>query len=314
MSSILLRNVSRSPASGALRNVVLRNRFRTMPRSSPSSISFSTRSSTQHASSSPLKALAVGSIFATATILYSFYFAGSIEQETFNAVEPKYQALFPEDAWQPGTKVDPFLRRIEVDGRELWLLGLGVRTVSFLKIHVYAVGIYVDKDDIPKITSTLSALKSDKDAKEAALDPDTALDLFTTLLDSNVRFALRIVPSRNTDFSHLRDGFVRSIMASIKNRRIDQSADSGSGIAEIRSALGRKMTAPRNSELLLTIDDKGSLTMTYAAPREAEKERLGVVTDKTIVKALFLHYLTPPTAASEEARVSFAESIASITP
>jgi hypothetical protein len=47
--------------------------------------------------------------------------------------------------------------------------------------------------------------------------------LINNLLDTGVRCALRIVPVRNTDFSHLRDGFTRAVQARQKIARNSKS-------------------------------------------------------------------------------------------
>ncbi|KAK9385994.1 chalcone-flavanone isomerase-domain-containing protein [Lipomyces mesembrius] len=232
-----------------------------------------------------------------------------IEQESI-AVDPRFKTLFPNEAWKPDTSVDPFMRSITIDGTEFWLLGLGVRTVSFLKLHVYAVGIYVAKDDVPEILTKVESISSDLDTRSIVLDNKFGLEIFDALLQQPIRFALRIVPARNTDFGHLRDGFVRSVMASIKSHHsIIGDADSSDGINQLRSLFSRKLSVPKNGELMMTMNKSGMLNCTYS-PKMKDSEVLGTVTDRSVVKALMLHYLAGPQAASEQARVAFADSVA----
>lgn len=47
--------------------------------------------------------------------------------------------------------------------------------------------------------------------------------LISNLLDTGTRCALRIVPVRNTDFAHLRDGFTRAVQARQKMARKSNS-------------------------------------------------------------------------------------------
>ncbi|KAK9448067.1 chalcone-flavanone isomerase-domain-containing protein [Limtongia smithiae] len=250
-----------------------------------------------------LSAVAAGALY-TAT-------ASPVQQDTdhFATVDPKFAPLFPEETWKPDASVNPFLRRVSSSGTEYWLLGLGMRMVSFLKMYVYAVGIYVAKEDLPAVMTAVSAA-----SPEAALDTKSGTELFSALLDSHTRFALRIVPVRNTDFSHLRDGFVRSIIASMKSHAaiFDSHADTTLGISEFRNVFGRKLTVPKNGELLMVIRKDGTLECTYAPRGAYEKEVLGTVTDKDVIKALFLHYLAGPNAASEQARTSLVDSIAKL--
>jgi len=74
------------------------------------------------------------------------------------------------------------------------LVGLGVRTVSFLGIKVYSIGFYADLQN-PELNLSSCATA---DQKIEHLIRRTAC-------------VLRIVPTRSTSYSHLRDGFMRSL-------------------------------------------------------------------------------------------------------
>ncbi|PAV21859.1 chalcone-flavanone isomerase [Pyrrhoderma noxium] len=87
------------------------------------------------------------------------------------------------------------------------LVGLGVRTVSFIGIKVYSIAFYADLSN--------PSLKIPEDAS-----PDEKIEYII----SNTACVLRIIPTRNTSFSHLRDGFIRSLQAhmslQLKNGKI----------------------------------------------------------------------------------------------
>lgn len=137
-TSIFLHAVGRRPLSRGFLCRAVRSSKLSVVRASFSNVPLSSTRSAFNSSSKQLKkAVSWGTVF-FAIAWYNFTTREIIEQEAIAAVEPRYASLFPESTWQPDTKVDPFMRRINVDGRELWLLGLGVRSVSFLKIHVYA--------------------------------------------------------------------------------------------------------------------------------------------------------------------------------
>ncbi|KIP11461.1 hypothetical protein PHLGIDRAFT_33388 [Phlebiopsis gigantea 11061_1 CR5-6] len=76
------------------------------------------------------------------------------------------------------------------------LVGLGVRTVSFLGIKVYSVGFYADLSN-PNLNVPKSA------------SPEEKIEHIVR----NTACVLRIVPTRSTSFSHLRDGFLRALQA-----------------------------------------------------------------------------------------------------
>ncbi|KAH9853058.1 chalcone-flavanone isomerase-domain-containing protein [Lenzites betulinus] len=77
------------------------------------------------------------------------------------------------------------------------LVGLGVRTVSFLGIKVYSVGFYADLSN-PKL---------------AAIPQDATAEEKIEYIVKNAACVLRIVPTRSTSYSHLRDGFMRALQA-----------------------------------------------------------------------------------------------------
>ncbi|KAL7412645.1 chalcone-flavanone isomerase-domain-containing protein [Mrakia frigida] len=81
-------------------------------------------------------------------------------------------------------------------GPPLSIVGLGVRVVSFLRIQVYSVGFYTN-------CRMLGGVKGTEESMTAFLHGPTPC-------------VLRIVPTRNTGFDHLRDGFVRSMQARLK--------------------------------------------------------------------------------------------------
>ncbi|KAK9465403.1 chalcone isomerase, partial [Lipomyces arxii] len=191
--------------------------------------------------------------------------------------------------WQPDTSVDAFPRSMKIDNENYTILGLGVRTVSFFKIHVYAVGIYIANSDIKGMMETMSSS-----------DDLSRTDVIASLINKPTRFALRIVPVRKTDFNHLRDGFVRSIVG---------SSEQNEGVDELRSVFSRKLSVPKNGELMMMIQSNGSMKCTYSSSQNNNQvEVLGYVNDRDTVKALFNHYLNKP-AASESAQSSFIDSI-----
>ncbi|KAG8959669.1 hypothetical protein FRC03_007645 [Tulasnella sp. 419] len=95
----------------------------------------------------------------------------------------------------PSTSI-PFPKTIKFTSPDatptLTLLGLGVRTVSFLKLQVYAVGFYADLDGV-----NLSELSTPEEKIDHLIKTRTV--------------AVRLVPTRNTSFQHLRDAYVRSL-------------------------------------------------------------------------------------------------------
>ncbi|KZF22136.1 hypothetical protein L228DRAFT_147055 [Xylona heveae TC161] len=109
---------------------------------------------------------------------------------------------------------------------EYHLMGLGIRTVSFLRIQVYVVGVYVAVDDVAKLQQALirsvdpngiatTLIQPEKlKLRDALLDPVHSEEIWTRVLaETGVRSVIRVVPTRGTDFQHLRDGWVRNMTA-----------------------------------------------------------------------------------------------------
>lgn len=120
--------------------------------------------------------------------------------------------------------------------KELQLVGLGVRTVSFLRVKVYVAGLYIDSN----ARSRLKVMDGWKGFESAWMmdskEEHSGEKLVAALLDQGITCAIRIgesldwrsclyndtyntcyrntvsiVPVRSTDFGHLRDGFTVSI-------------------------------------------------------------------------------------------------------
>lgn len=208
-----------------------------------------------------------------------------------------------------------------VDDRlvEYQLVGLGIRTVSFLGIQVYVVGMYVATDDIAAlqqglirkidpVASTLVAGEKEN-LKGRLYDPEEGTRIWSSILrESGVRTLLRIVPTRNTDFHHLRDGWVRSITAKAVADK-EQYGDEafGAAVQEFK-ALFNRGSVPKQKELLLSRDKKGKLAVWYDDGKNGA-QRLGDVADERISRAVWLNYLAGKTVASEGARKSIVEGV-----
>ena len=111
---------------------------------------------------------------------------------------------------------------------EYQLIGLGIRTVSFLRIQVYVVGLYVACSDLSKLQASMvrvaaapgaTTLVEDEKAilRQTLIEGAGSEKIWSeTLKQENIKSAFRIVPTRGTDFGHLRDGWVRGITARSK--------------------------------------------------------------------------------------------------
>jgi hypothetical protein len=91
--------------------------------------------------------------------------------------------------------------------------------------------------------------------------------LIANLLDTGAKCAIRIVPVRNTDFSHLRDGFTRAVQARQKLARAakqlteEDEVRIGESLQQLKS-LFPAQSVPKGKALVLLRTPKG-LTVEY---------------------------------------------------
>ena len=186
---------------------------------------------------------------------------------------------------------------------EYTLLGLGIRKVSFLRVQVYVVGLYVKTADlstlqnhlINTVNPTASALipNEKKDLRESLLDPEKSNKIWESILAKNgmdgVDMAFRVVPCRGTDFKHLQDGWMRGIASrtdevrrkqaelirqqAAENKSISlpkpveegefQDESFGLAMKEFRNLFQGKGKAPKGSVIILTRNKSGHLGALY---------------------------------------------------
>lgn len=114
----------------------------------------------------------------------------------------------------PSTSI-PFPKTMHIPSRipipDLSLIGVGVRTVSFLGIKVYSVAFYADLNNPALQVRTRFFIPIHFTQTHGKIHhlatPEEKIDhiIRTTTC------ALRVIPTRSTSYSHLRDGFMRAL-------------------------------------------------------------------------------------------------------
>lgn len=208
----------------------------------------------------------------------------------------------------------------DATGTEYTLVGLGVRSVSFLQINVYVVGFYVATSDVAALQRHLvskvnplatTLVPSERDAlRTSLLDPAEGEATWTELLhDVGCRSAIRIVPVRDTDFHHLRDGFVRAIQArSAADKDAFGDDEFGKAMGDFRAIFSRGKV-PKKREMLLCRDTKGVLEVLYDHEPGKGRQTIGRVEDERVSRLLWLNYLAGNKVASEDARKNIVDGV-----
>lgn len=207
---------------------------------------------------------------------------------------------------------------------EYTLVGLGVRTVTFVGLQVYVVGYYVATSDIAALQNALvkkvnpiatTLVPGEREQlRSRLLDHVEGEEIWNELLAKGIpaRSAFRVIPVRDTDFHHLRDGFVRAIQArtpALGSQTAAADESFGEAMRDFRAIFNRG-SVPKRKELLLVRDEKGKLAVSYDdGKKKGGRQLLGVVEDERISRALWLNYLAGKKVASEPARKSITEGI-----
>ncbi|EOD44871.1 putative chalcone isomerase subgroup protein [Neofusicoccum parvum UCRNP2] len=260
----------------------------------------------------------------------------AIGDETIELVETGTSSVpvFPKTIKLPTAEGDAGAARAEKE-TEYTLLGLGIRTVSFLNIQVYVVGLYVETSALPRLQAALikqvnpmasALIPAEKDQlRTSLLDPIDSNALWESLLrnpELRANMAFRIVPTRDTNFQHLRDGMVRGITKRMQEANIAaQQAKTdpeyndeafGQAMKDFKALFNARGKAGKGSVLLLRRDAKGGLEMFYQAVGKSESkmgplERLGTVEDDRLTRLTWLLYLGGKNVSSEDARKKVVE-------
>lgn len=216
---------------------------------------------------------------------------------------------------------------------EYVLLGLGVRTVSFLSIQVYVVGFYVAVSDLARLqesmvrsistreTTTLVGREKD-DLSRMLADAKGSEQIWGDILKQDgIKTALRIVPTRSSGFGHLRDGWVKGITARGKKEKFYdedfinalgkfKSIFGGTGMKGLEIGKGLLLVRGGDGFLRVCLEKANS---DVAVSRNGDAMALmGIVKDERISRLLWLGYLAGGSVASEEARKSVVNGIMEI--
>ncbi|CAG8524066.1 11726_t:CDS:2 [Racocetra persica] len=220
----------------------------------------------------------------------SFAFADSmnmINSKSYATEEPESKLLIP-------TYISLY------DGTNAKLVGLGIRTISFLKMKVYVIAMYIRESDI-------EILKKWKGYDKAKFLSSNDESVASNLLDQPVDIAIRIEPVRNTNGQHLRDGFVRALTNRMQNGHLDDDDVEGvlEALKEFKAQFPKSLVKT-GTAMILTKQRDGYLRIEY------EGTHSGVVKNKWLAKNLLMGYLAADNPISEKAKISIAEGFDNI--
>lgn len=208
--------------------------------------------------------------------------------------------------------VDPLPKQISSPlSTDFELIGYGIREVTFLRMKVYALGLYIAKEDIPLVKTIFNSkfiesfyedvecndIQSHKQHLSNALsDPKISNILIKNLITSNVRFTARICAIRNTDLSHLRDGFIRTIRNNPNYSVLMKDETTGDkithGIDSLRDAFNSvRMSAKKNSRVYMEVDGNQHINIIVHPEGSKSPTFIGTMNEPLVTQLLFESYL-----------------------
>ncbi|KAF9902485.1 hypothetical protein EC991_004861 [Linnemannia zychae] len=216
-------------------------------------------------------------------------------------VESESQAK-PSSVIDEDSKVEFPLTIPSEDGSTARLLGLGVRKITFLKVQVYVVGLYAKASDLDDHNSRFRALPEvQKFQRTDSVSSDAA---FKAIVQNPIELVLRIVPVRNTNGPHLRDGFTRNLTQAVKKQNLNdvENEEAMKGIIEFKN-LFPKGKVDAGQAMIFRKSPDGSMTI------ELDGEVLGTTRNTWLIESFFLGYLQGDNPISGKARDSIAQGI-----
>ncbi|GMK59224.1 hypothetical protein CspeluHIS016_0702390 [Cutaneotrichosporon spelunceum] len=186
----------------------------------------------------------------------------------------------------------------------LALVGVGVRTVSFVHMKVYSAGFYVDTYTLKR----LPTLPGWKGYTAADLRGPEAEERVQAVLDTPAAVAVNVIPVRNTDFAHLRDGLTRTLVGRIKmgRHRGEVTPADEEVIADAMQqfkAVFPGGSVPKGKSLTLVRAGDGFLSVEY------EGRVLGKVANEWVANNLIKAYFNAASPISPALRDSVAEGL-----
>lgn len=183
-------------------------------------------------------------------------------------------------------RTDNFPQTLNIPGfnNRFELVAWGVRTVSFLGIKVYNVGLYIPDEQVSVLPSYA----------QSNIDANPWAPLIRIY---ECPMVLRIIPVRSTDYAHLRDGFVRSTLTRMKMEGEDEQRirTRDDAVTQFKSLFPRQKM--KKGEVL-TIVKKGPELRLYAG--ENMEEDLGAVRNDDLARGLLSAYLVGDNVVSPD--------------
>ena len=193
------------------------------------------------------------------------------------------------------------------------------------------MGIYVAKGDMGRLQEELikasvgsgasTLVQGEKeDLKKTLLDGEGSTKVWSEVLkEGGVRSAVRIVPTRDTNFLHMRDGWIRGIDLRGNGKEFE-GEDFQKAVDQFKGMLGGRGSVGKGKVLLLgrgangalrawVEEDAGGADSKTLTRKGGRMTLLGTVKDERISRLVWMGYLAGQNIASEDARRSVVDGV-----
>ncbi|KAJ3153869.1 hypothetical protein HDU89_008734 [Geranomyces variabilis] len=189
------------------------------------------------------------------------------------------------------------------DGRPhvFHLLGLGVRQVTFLNISVYTVGFYLDSRSMDALRKRAATFAPFTSAPEKKLE-----DVVEPLIRGNSEVSVRVVPVRDTDGPHLRNGFMRILTGRMGHESATLSESDRQAILEAMDVFRAAFptgNVKKGEEFVLTKTAGGALRLQHKGVE------IAYVRNRWVAERLMEGYLREKKAIAPKLRKSVAAGL-----
>jgi len=165
--------------------------------------------------------------------------AAAQETAGATAVEPSSGVSFPLEITVPGTE------------NTERLMGMGIRTKTFLKVKVYAFGLYVDPVGAREALSEFAG----KSAKELEKDPL----FFGALLQRQFSMSLRLVMTRDVGGEDMGEAFDGALRPRVQEAALSMDMPGGEDALDQFRGFFNVDQMTKESEIVFSCDANGAL-------------------------------------------------------
>lgn len=271
----------------------------------------------------PLRSRALYALAGSLLLFYSLY---ELKPELLPSL-PTVHAEAPKDEsfYLDPTTQTPFNNTfLSPSGKELKLLGTGVRVVSFLGIRVYTAGIYVSKEALKDVQNgRVDAFKNYSPSKlippfSAAGEGEVVGEaLIGKLVHAKYDFAVVIIPLRNTSLTHLRDAFARALVSRLKLPQVtsaltpEENEEAATALSTLQSFFPARALLKGHALNVFLSNSEGSLQFSLPdAKNPSNSILLGTLLNPVLARQMLLSYFSDSASVSEELRESVARGLA----